>query len=188
MTYGIDRDRALELVRRNLAAPHLVAHSLASEAVMRRLAGQLGEDPEKWGLAGLLHDLDVERHPCLAVHTHETARILEEEGVAPEIVEAIRLHNEHAHAGRRHTPFQHALAAAETVTGLIVAAALVQPERRLANVSPRSVVKRFKDKRFAAGADRAIIREYEQLGLTLEAFCTLALEAMQEIASELELG
>ena len=93
MTYGMTREEGLELVRTRLQNPNLINHSLAAEVVLRAMAEQLGEDPEKWGLAGLLHDLDSETQPELATHTSETVAILKEKGVNPEIVEAIRLHN-----------------------------------------------------------------------------------------------
>ena len=155
---------------------------------MRALAEKVGEDPEKWGLAGLLHDLDAESHPDLDVHTRETARILGEIGVDAEIIEAVRLHNEQAHpATKRSTQFQHLLAAGETITGLIVATALVYPDRKLASVKPKSVRKRIKEKAFAAGANRDIIRECEVGGIPLEEFCDLSLVAMQGIADQLGL-
>ena len=155
---------------------------------MRTLAEKVGEDPEKWGLAGLLHDLDAESHTELDVHTRETARILQERGVDAEIVDAVRLHNEQAHPGeKRSTQFQHLLAAGETITGLIVATALVYPDKKLASVKPKSVRKRIKEKAFAAGANRDIIGECEVGGIPLDEFCNLSLEAMQGIADELGL-
>lgn len=188
MDYGITREAALELVRRHLDNQNLINHSLASEAVMRAVAARLGEDPDKWGLAGLLHDLDSDSHPDLAVHTIETARLLTEIGVDGEIVEAIRLHNPTAHPGSvRSTRFHHALAASETVTGMIVATALVNPERRLAAVKAKSVTKRFKEKAFARGANREVIAECELIGLPLAEFCAVSLAAMQEIAAEIGL-
>jgi putative nucleotidyltransferase with HDIG domain len=188
MNYGITRAQALELVGRHVTGQNMLNHCLASEAVLRALAERLGEDPEKWGLAGLLHDLDAETHTDLDVHTRETARILREKGVDEEIVEAIRLHNEQAHPGaRRTTPFQHLLAAGETITGLIVATALVYPDKKLASVKPKSVRKRIKERAFAAGANRDIIRECETAGIPLEEFCDIALRAMQGIAGDLGL-
>jgi putative nucleotidyltransferase with HDIG domain len=188
MSYGITREEAFELVKQHVKSPNMINHCLASEAVMKALAEHVGEDVEKWGLAGLLHDLDAESHTDLAVHTSETARILEEKGVDGEIIEAIRLHNEQAHPGaRRSTQFQHLLAAGETITGLIVATALVYPDKKLASVKPKSVRKRIKEKSFAAGANRDIIRECEVGGVPLAAFCDLSLLAMQGIGSELGL-
>ena len=188
MNYGMTRKQAIELINLHLESPSMINHCLAAEAVMKALAERVGEDPEKWGLAGLLHDLDAETHSGLDVHTRETARILGERGVDNGIIEAIRLHNEQAHPGElRHTQFQHLLAAGETITGLIVATALVYPDKKLASVKPKSVRKRIKEKAFAAGANRDTIRECEVAGIPLDEFCDLSLLAMQGIAGELGL-
>ena len=188
MTYGITRDEALALVREHITSQNMINHCLASEAVMVALAVRLGEDQEKWRLAGLLHDLDAESQPDLATHTRETADILTKRGVDPEIIEAIRLHNPQAHPGEeRSTPMQYGLAAGETITGLIVAAALVNPARKLSAVKPKSVKKRFKEKAFARGANRETIAECEKLELSVPEFCELALAAMQGIAGEIGL-
>jgi len=188
MHYGITREQALALVKQHVRSPNLINHCLAAEAVMRALADRVGEDPDKWGLAGLLHDLDAETHPDLEIHTRETAQILRERGIDEEIIEAIRLHNQQAHPGeQRSTQFQHLLAAGETITGLIVATALVYPDKKLASVKPKSVRKRIKEKAFAAGANREIIRECEIGGVPLEEFCDISLQAMQGIAGELGL-
>ncbi len=188
MTYGITRVEALELVRSILKSEHLVNHSLAAEAVLRAMAGRLGADQEKWGLAGLLHDLDSESQPDLATHTTETVAILKGKGVDPEIIEAISRHNLTAWPGEKRTSmFHYALAAGETITGLIVAAALVIPEKKLAMVKAKSVQKRFKEKAFARGADRQTIAECELAGIPLAEFCQLSLAAMQEIAGDIGL-
>jgi len=188
MSYGITRSEALELVRGTLKSDHLVNHSLASEAVLRAIARRLGADQELWGLAGLLHDLDSETQPDLATHTSETVAILRDKVVDAEIVEAIRLHNLTAWPGeKRTTPLHFALAAGETITGLIVAAALVIPEKKLALVKAKSVQKRYKEKAFARGADRETIAECEQIGIPLAEFCQLSLAAMQEIAGAIGL-
>jgi putative nucleotidyltransferase with HDIG domain len=187
MNYGITRTDALALVKEKISNENLVKHSLASEAVMRALAAHLGEDVELWGLTGLLHDLDVETQPDLKTHTHETAEILAARGVSPVIIEAIKMHNEQAYDKKRSETFHHALAAGETITGLITATALVYPDKKLASVKPKSVRKRIKEKQFAAGADRDIIRECEQIGIPLADFCDLCLAAMCEISADLGL-
>jgi len=188
MDYGITRDRSLALLKQYLTNPNLIKHCLASEAVMRSLAKHFGEDVELWGLTGLLHDLDVELTlEDLSRHTHKTVSILREEGVNEEIIEAIRMHNEEAHGDQRSQRFHHALAAGETITGLIIAAALVYPDKKLASVKPKSVRKRYKEKLFAAGANRKIIAECEQIGIPIPEFCDLCLEAMQGIADDLGL-
>jgi uncharacterized protein len=183
----LSRSQALDLLQQHVRSPNLIKHSLASEAVMRALAERLGANPEVWGLAGLLHDLDVEATASdLARHTHRTVEILRGLGIAEDVVEAIRLHNEMAHSERRSAPFHHALAASETITGLILATALVYPDKKLASVQPKSVRKRMKEKAFAAGADRGIILECERLGIGIDEFCALALAAMQSIAGSLD--
>lgn len=188
MSYGITREQALDLVKKHIKSPNMLNHCLAAEAVMRALAVRIGADAEQWGLAGLLHDLDAETHTDLDVHTRETAQILRDKGVDEEIITAIRLHNEQAHPGeQRRTQFQHLLAAGETITGLIVATALVYPDQKLASVKPKSVRKRIKERAFAAGANRDIIRECETGGIPLDEFCDLSLQAMQGIAEELGL-
>ena len=188
MTYGVTRKEALELVHTHLKNQNLVNHSLATEAVLRAMAERLGEDQEKWGLAGLLHDLDSETQPDLATHTSETVAVLKAKGVDPEIIEAIRLHNPTAWPGeQRTTVFHHALAAGETITGLIIAAAFVNPAKKLAAVKAKSVKKRYKEKAFARGADREIIAECEKVGIPLADFCELSLVAMQSIAEEISL-
>jgi len=188
MGYGIERDAALALVRQHIKNENLVNHSLAAEAVLRAMARQLGQDEEKWGLAGLLHDLDAELEPELATHTTRTVAVLAELGVDPEIVEAIRLHNLEPYPGEaRTTQLQHALAAGETITGLVIAATLVRPDKQLCSVKPKSITKRYKEKAFARGANREIIAECEMIGIPLPEFCALSLTAMQEIAGELGL-
>lgn len=185
--YGISRSNAMQLLQQHIKNPNLIKHCLATEAVMRSLAKQLGADEDKWGLAGLLHDLDVETQPDLSVHTNETAQILTEMSIDPEIIEAIRMHNEKAHGRKRSTLFHHALAAGETVTGLVTATALVYPDKKLRSVKPKSVRKRFREKAFAKGADREIIRECEKIGMEVNDFCDIALKAMQEISDDLGL-
>ncbi len=191
MTYeqfGISRKDALVLLQSRVKNPNMVKHCLAAEAVLKAMARKLGEDEDKWGLAGLLHDLDAETQPDLAIHTQEAAEILTEKGVDAEIIEAIRLHNLQAHPGEQRTSrFHHSLAAGETITGLVIATALVYPDKKLASVKPKSVRKRIKEKAFARGADRNIIRECELAGIPLADFCALSLAAMQEIAEDLGL-
>lgn len=185
--FGISRGDALNLLDKHISNKNLIKHCLATEAVLRSLAEKLDEDPDKWGLAGLLHDLDVESQPDLATHTKETAEILSKMDIDQEIIDAIRMHNEKAHGIQRSIKFHHALAAGETITGLVTATALVYPDKKLGSVKPKSVRKRFKEKAFAKGADREIIKECEQFGLQINEFCDLALAAMQNISDDLGL-
>ena len=185
--FGMSRDAALQLLEQHITNKNMIKHCLASEAVLRALAERLDKDVDQWGLAGLLHDLDVESQPDLATHTSETVEILSGLGVDAEIIDAIRMHNEKAHGETRQTTFHHAMAAGETITGLVTATALVYPDKKLNSVKPKSVRKRFKEKAFARGADREIIRECEKLGLEINEFCDLALAAMQKISDDLGL-
>ncbi len=188
MNYGITREEALALLHEYIKNPNLIKHCLATEAVMMALAHKLGEDKEKWGLTGLLHDLDVEIvNADLAVHTLETEKILRNKGVDEEIIEAIKLHNEKAHGQKRSDRFHHALAAGETITGLIIATTLVYPDKKIRSVKPKSVKKRMKEKSFAAGVDRDIVMECEKFGMDISAFSAICLEAMQEISDDLGL-
>lgn len=185
----MQRDKALELLRTHLKNENLVRHCLASEAVLRALAARLGADAELWGLAGLLHDIDVELTAGdLSRHTHEAVKILKENGLPETLIEAVMMHNEAAHAGKKRSEtFHRALAAGETITGMITATAMVYPDKKLASVKASSVTKRMKDKRFAASVDRGIIMECEALGLKLEEFVELSLGAMRGISGDLGL-
>lgn len=184
----LPREEALRLLRSYVKNDRMIAHSLASEAVLRALALRLGTNPEKWGLAGLLHDLDVEITAAdPRNHGPESYRILKGMGIDPEIADAILMHNEMATGRPRTTVFQHALAAGETITGLIMATAMVYPDRRIASVKPSSVVKRMKEKAFAASVKRENILECELIGIPLSDFASLAVDAMKEIAGEIGL-
>ena len=188
MPLGISREKALSLLEQHIKNPNMIKHCLASEAVLGALAEHLGEDREKWSMAGLLHDLDVEMtNADLSIHGRETVRILEQLGVDPEMIEAIGLHNERSAGGKRSKRFHHALAAGETITGLIIATALVYPDKQLTSVKPKSILKRMKEKAFAASVDRDIIRECEKIPIPLNEFAAIALQAMQSIRIELGL-
>jgi putative nucleotidyltransferase with HDIG domain len=178
----LPRQQAIDLLHQYIKNERMIFHSLASEAVLRTVARRLGREEEKWGQAGLLHDLDVEiTHADPYIHGLETARILTELGVDDDVVEAIRLHNELAANQPRTTEFHHALAAGETITGLILATSLVYPDKKISSVKPKSVVKRMKEKAFAASVKRENILECELIGVPLEEFAELAIVAMTEL-------
>jgi putative nucleotidyltransferase with HDIG domain len=182
------REEAEALLKRHVKNQRMLDHSYASEAVLRALAQRLGQDEEKWGLAGLLHDIDIEAvGGDLSRHGNEAERILGQEGLDPEIVDAVKMHNEAACGKQRQTEFQHALAAGETVTGMIVATALVYPDKKIAGVKVKSITKRMKEKAFAASVNRDTIRECEKIGLSLDEFVEISLRAMQGIADRLGL-
>ena len=185
---SMSRDEALALLGQHIKNERMINHCLASEAVMRALARRLGRDEEKWGLAGLLHDLDVELcNADLSVHCLETERILRDKGLDAEIIDAVKMHNERVAGTKRSKEFQHALAAGETVTGLIVATTMVYPDRKIAGVKAKSVVKRMKEKAFAASVRRENILECEKIGIPLEEFVELSLNAMSQISDRLGL-
>jgi putative nucleotidyltransferase with HDIG domain len=188
MSYGLNREEALALVKENIQNQNMIKHCLASEAVMMALAEHLGEDNEKWGLAGLLHDIDVELvNADLLKHGLEAERILREKGVDEEIIRAIKLHNEKAHGEKRCEKLHYALAAGETITGLIIATTLVYPDKKIKSVKPKSIKKRMKEKAFAASVNRDTIMECEKLGLEISEFAQICLTAMQEIGDDLGL-
>lgn len=183
----ITRSEALQLLKKHISQDNMIKHSLASEAVMRRIAKKLNKDEELWGLAGLLHDIDVEltnadpkRHALMAEELIDGA-------LPEEAIDAIVMHNEEATGKERSTEFQHALAAGETITGLITATTLVYPDKKLSSVKTKSVTKRMKEAKFAASVNRENILECEKIGIPLPEFATLSLEAMREISDELGL-
>ena len=178
----------MALVEKHLGNENLRNHSLASEAIMRALARRLGEDEDKWGLAGLLHDLDYDlTKDDPASHGLKTAEWLKELKVDDEIVKAILAHNAEALGISRETPFELALTAAETMTGMVVATALVYPDKKIRSVKPKSILKRMKEKQFAKGANREMILLCEDIGIPIAEFATLSLEAMSQIDKEIGL-
>ena len=181
----ITRADALEMVNSHLTKKNLVKHVLAVEAIMRVLAPRYGGDPEVWGMAGLLHDLDYERtfedpdnHGCV------TMDLIEGVDLPEEVRHAILAHCDKA---GRDNEMDRAIYAADPVTGLIVASALMHPSKKLAETDAEFVGKRFKEKRFAAGANREAIASCSELGLDLHEFLEISLVAMRSISKELGL-
>ncbi len=184
----MNREQAIKLLHDYIGSPNMLNHCYASEAVMRALARRLGRDEEAWGLAGLLHDLDVEKvGGDMHQHGKETARILTGLGMDADVVDAIRMHNETSAGEKRSKEFQHALAAGETITGMIVATTLVYPDKKLASVKPKSVVKRMKEKNFAASVRRENIMECEKIGIPLAEFVEISVNAMREVSGKIGL-
>ncbi len=153
-----------------------------------QLALKLGSDADEWGIAGLLHDLDyVETKDDMQRHGLATATVLQEKGVSSAIAGAIKSHNAGNLGLQRCTQFEHALVASECITGLVVATALVYPDKKLASVKASSIVKRMKQKEFARSVNRDHIKECELIGVPLEEFVQLSLEAMCSISERLGL-
>ena len=179
------REEALDSVKDNVENENLVKHMLATEAIMRALARRFGEDEEEWGLTGLLHDIDVELiGGDMSNHSKLGADLARELGANEAMARAILCHNP-AHGIPMETRLDKALFCADPLTGLIIASALVRPGKKLAGLEARSVMKRFKEKGFAAGADREQISLCSQIGLDLDEFIELGLKAMQGIADGL---
>ena len=184
----MDRLQALEELDKHLKNKNLIRHSLAVEAVMRALAKHFDEDGEIWGMAGLLHDLDYEdTENDWTQHGVLTEQWLSEYDLSAETINIIKAHNADAIGITPETRAEKAIYAIDPLTGLITAAALMQPSRKIADLSPHSVLKKYKNKKFAAGASREHIATCENFGLPLEKFIEISLTAMQGICSELGL-
>src|SRR5512137_713344 len=183
----MDRTEALKIVREYVKNENLVRHMLAVEAAMRFYAVKFGEDQDTWGITGILHDFDWEIHPTLEQHPLAGAPILRERGVPEEIIRAIQSHADHTGVPRQ-TRMEKALYACDEVTGLITAVALVRPSRSLLDLEPSSVKKKWKDKAFAAGANRDEIQKAAaEFGIELWEHVGNIILAMRRIAPELGL-
>ncbi len=183
----MDRNEAMQLLKQHLKSENLLNHSMAVEAIMRGIAERMGEDVDKFGLAGLLHDIDYDstaddfhRHSLLG------AEILGENGVPEDIIYAVKVHNE-VHELERKSLLDHALYAADPVSGFITAAAMVRPDKKLEEVQLKSLKKRFKEKAFARGASREQMQTCQELGFELEEFLDLSLQSMKKIARDIGL-
>lgn len=184
----MERKEALALANEYIKNPNIFKHSLATEAQMKALAKKFGEDEHAWGLAGLLHDLDwdmtksePEKHSLMA------ESILKEKGLDKEIVSAIKIHN-YVHNIEPQTLIEKTLYCSEMMTGFIVAVTLVQPSKKLADVTVEKIMKKYKEKSFGAGAKREIMDlSKEYLNMPVEELAAITLTAMQEIHEDLGL-
>ena len=186
MTSRPNREEILDSIHGNVQDKNMIRHMLATEAIMRALAKKLGEDEEEWGITGLIHDIDMELvEGDMSSHSKLGADIAKELGANETMVHAILCHNE-AHGVPRETKLDKALFCADPLSGLITAAALVRPDK-LSGLTTKSVMKRFREKRFAAAVKREQVAQCQEIGLDLEEFIDLGIEAMQGIASDLQL-
>lgn len=182
----ISREEALALLRSYVSNDRNLKHCLAVEAIMRALARELGEDEGLWGLVGLLHDIDYEVvGKDLSRHGLVAAEVLKDL-LPPEALDAIKAHNELT-GYQSNSKLAYALKASDHISGLIVATALVMPHKKLEEVSVESVLKKFKQKDFARGVRRDRILYCGELGLTLERFTEIALNALKGIHEDLGL-
>lgn len=191
---GLDNQQAHSLADQYIQSEATKLHSIETEAIMKKLAALFGQDEEKWGIVGLLHDLDwdltksdPEQH-CL-----KAAVLLKEAGGTDFLINTVLSHRYgHFSDGPyqksvRSSLIEFALAASETLTGLIVAAALMQPEKKLSLLTVESLKKKYKNKSFAAKCDRQVIKECEKIGLSIDEFLKIGLDALQRISPRLGL-
>jgi putative nucleotidyltransferase with HDIG domain len=181
----MNREEALALVKSKVKNKNLVKHMLAVEAIMKRVAEHFNEDVDMWSLTGILHDLDYdETVDDFDRHSLLTCEWLKEYDLDEKVLYAIKAHPRKVEPQSK---MDWTLFAADPLSGLIVAAALMHPTKKLKNVTVEFVLNRFKEKRFAAGANRENIRTCENIGMSLDEFVRLALEGMQSIDEELGL-
>jgi putative nucleotidyltransferase with HDIG domain len=183
----LTRDQAINLLRKNVTKRNVVYHMLAVEAIMRSVARHFGEDENKWGLIGLLHDVDYERTEA----TPEKHSLLAEEilkgSVPDEFIKSIKTHNFRYTGVKPENKMEKALIASDAISGLLVACALVMPSKKLADVKVETVAKKFKDKDFARGADRERILVCEEIEIPREKFFEIALNGLKSVAAEIGL-
>ncbi len=188
----ISREKAVEILNKHLSTEHLVKHSYAVEVVMRELAKKIDpENEEKWAIAGLLHDLDADlldyKNGEGNLHGPKAVELLKEEGFGDEeMYHAICAHNKDCGV-KIENKMDQAIYAADPITGFITAITLVYPDKKINSVKVKSITKRMKETRFAAGADRAAMKSIEKLGMTFADFAELSLNAMKEISDDLGL-
>ena len=182
------RQKAWDTVHAHMQNQNLIKHVLAVEVLMRALARKFEQDEEIWGATGLVHDIDWEETKNDPMrHSIVGSQLLEKEGYPPEIVSAVKVHN-YMHGIEPETLLEKALYATEEMTGFIVACALVQPSKKLADVSIESIMRKMKEKTFAAGVDRVLLsKSKDMLGMETEEVAKICLEEMQKISDKLGL-
>lgn len=181
----INKEKACELLNKHLTNDNLRKHCLASSVVMKAMAERLGQPSEDWEILGLLHDMDLDTtRDDMKIHAKVAADILRGEGLPEEYLHAIMAHNEETGAVRS-SALDHALAASESITGLIVACAMVYPDRKISSVKAKSIKKRMKEKGFARSVSRENILECEKAGVSFDEFVEISLKAMSAIENEL---
>ncbi|MFZ0131513.1 MAG: hydrolase [Desulfobacterales bacterium] len=181
------RDAAMALLREYNKSESLIKHALCVEGVMRFMARKRGADEEKWGIVGLIHDLDYEMYPDQ--HCRKTEEILKEHHWPPEYIRAVVSHGWGICTDvAPQTDLEKTLYAVDELTGLVVTTALVRPSRSVMDLKAKSIKKKWKDKRFAAGVDRSIIENGAQmLGLDLNELITDTILGMRDVAESVGL-
>jgi putative nucleotidyltransferase with HDIG domain len=178
-------NEALALLKEFNQAENLIKHAYAVEGTMRYFARSLGEDEEKWGIIGLMHDLDYERFP--EQHCKKSPEILKQKGWPEEYIRAVASHGWGKCTDiEPRTHLEKVLFAVDELTGLIMAVALVRPSRSLSDLEVRSVMKKWKDKTFAAGVDRSVIEKgTSMLGLDLNEVINRTIKGMREVGTRI---
>ncbi len=191
---NITYQQAQDLVKQYISEPITRLHLRETEVFMRELAKKFNESEEKWGIIGLLHDIDWDlTKNNSSEHCVKTQKILKEAGASDFLIETIISHGYNSELipglkdKQRSTKIQYCLAAAETLTGIIVATALIKPDKKLQGVSLHSLKKKFKNKSFAAKCSRDIVLECEKADIPLDEFLQIGLSSLQDIAGELGL-
>ena len=182
----MNREEALNLLKQHIKNPKLVNHCIAVGAIMKALAKKFGEDEEKWEVLGILHDIDYEKTKDVPEKHGLLARELLEGKVDEEIIRGIERHNPMT-GNVPETLMEKALVASDAVSGLIVATAFVMPGKTLQEVRVESLINKFKQKDFARAVSRENILRCEEIGLTLEEFLEISLNALKDVHEELGL-
>ena len=184
----MDRNQTLEFLGRHVKTEMLMKHLLSVEASMRGYAAKFTEDPDRWGIAGLLHDFDWEICPTPEDHPNFGANLLRQHGYPEDIVRAVLTHGDHTDI-KRESLMEHTLFAVDELSGFIRAVALVRPSKSLDDVSPRSVKRKMKDKGFAQNVNRDdLIRGAEELEVDLDEHISFVVESMKPVSEQIGLN
>jgi putative nucleotidyltransferase with HDIG domain len=184
----MNRDEAWKLLNEYTKNENLIKHALAVEAAMTAYAEKFGENIEKWGILGLIHDFDYEKFPDYSQHALKGAEILKEKGYPPDVVNAVKSHNPY-HNVPRNELIEKTLFAVDELTGFLIACVLVRPSRSFKDLEPKSVKKKMKDKAFAKNVIREdITNGAQELGLTLDEHIAFVIKALDKISSQLGLN
>jgi putative nucleotidyltransferase with HDIG domain len=184
----ITKEEALKLLHSNMQSVNLRKHCYSVAAVMRALAKHFGENEDLWEITGLVHDIDYEKDP--KTHPMEGLKILKKEAYSKEIIDAVAAHAWGYHEGlpKPKNKMEWSLYCCDELTGLVVACALVRPDKKLSSLTVDSILKKWNQKAFAAGVNRSQIENCEkELGIPLNEFIDISLKAMQGISDDLGL-
>ena len=184
----MDRDQTIDFLNRHVKTEMLMRHLLCVEASMRGYARKFGEDQDRWGIAGLLHDFDWEICPTPTDHPTHGAQILKVHGYPEDIIRAVLTHGDHTEV-KRESLMEHTLFAVDELSGFVRAVALVRPSKSLDDVTPRSVRRKMRDKGFAQGVNRDdLARGAEELGVEFDEHIAFVVESMAPVSAQIGLA